>query len=193
VKFTIFKNLKGFIIMKRKAELEKVIDHIIRIEKGEIHRDFYGHMQFHSYVCPDCGALHIVPDNGTYKCVDCGHVFNAVWNCTEYQYMTDGYGERYDLVCFAVNDSTNTIQKSFGIRIPLLDGTFAISESDILTKPVDVAKLYTSIPTEMSKVASYRRIVLPDFHGNKRFYEIVKENSCVKRNFFDTIKKIFAA
>ena len=169
-----------------KIALEKVVNNIVMSKEN--HRAYT-----HAYICPVCGTLHIVSDDGCYECVLCGHLFAATWDSTEYQYMTDGFNTRWDLTCCQITSGKN-VQKSFGIRIPLLDGTFAISESDVLTKPVDAEKLFNSIPNELGVLMYDKNLLLPNFTGKKRFYEMIQEYKTRKATgFFNRIRKLFAA
>ena len=66
--------------------------------------------------------------------------------------------------------------KSLGIKIPLANGTYAGSADEALSQPIDVKRLFKSIPETMRKaINSYGRVKLPDFQGKDEFYKLLKQ------------------
>lgn len=141
-------------------------------------KDFYESTKgtIHAYVCPDCGTMHIVNNDGEYICAQCGHEFVAEWDVEEYRYGIDWYNYYYDLVCHAACTDAKTPVKSLGIKMPLANGTYAGSADEVLSQPIDVKRLFKSIPETMRKaIHSYRVVELPNFQGKDEFYKLIKQ------------------
>ena len=103
------------------------------------------------------------------------NTFVAEWEEEEYRYGIDSYSYSYDLVCFECTDAKTPV-KSLGIKMPLANGTYAGSADEALSQPIDVKRLFKSIPETMRKaINSYGRVKLPDFQGKDEFYKLLKQ------------------
>lgn len=164
--------------------LKQVMDEMSIQKVGRVSADTL----FHAYVCPDCGVMHIVSNDAIYKCVHCGHTFVAKWNTVEHRLSRDYYRYTCNLVCEKYEGDVETPIQSFGIRISLLDGTYATSLNDMLVKPVNYKKLFKSMPKAMRQATSdlSLKIVLPEFNGKDEFESLVRKHD--KRDQF--VKKV---